>query len=410
MLSLIAGVPGKDMKRYIVRGHPQLTVADMLGAPLPSAMMTANALKDVTVSWKDWIQARVKLIDEYNRIPTKTQSALLSLMAEGETEQYDQPTSTRGKGSGKHGGSWFLTANDDLGGGTFQVIQALKDRIDVVVRAVPFSSAFIENMLVRIEKNQKPEDLISPEIKFTTDEMDGIFDVIASLHVPQPVLEQLGFFMGQLDFCRRASRDIESMNKDTLKLAGKSVKDVCNEMCPLDKTKHLCTQTETGLSARTFTTILEFSKALAWFRGHTEVSWDDIKAILPWVTRDKLQINESSGFFEVPANEDLKLDKAAWIRNMIAMSEDRWNESGIRAEREAVHREAHALNKVLADPARFTAQDIEKKSQSIQKALGEFTSSDGPEFSGWVYEDVLELKRIYQAYRKLIRTKLGLKK
>ena len=402
VLSLIAGVPAKDMKRFIVRGHPQLTVADLLGAPLPAAMMTASELKGVKVSWKDWIKARVKLIDEYNRIPTKTQSALLSLMAEGEAEQFDQPTSIRGQKSGKHGGTWFLTANDDLGGGTFQVIQALKDRIDVVVRAVPFSSAFIDNLLTRVERGQKAEDLLDPEILFTTEELDGISDVIASIHVPEDVLERIGFFMGQLDFCRRASRDIESMNKDTLKLAGKTVSDVCNEQCPLDKAQHLCTQTETGLSARTFETILVFSKALAWFRGETEVSWQDMKAIVPWVTRDKLQMNESSGFFEKAGNQDLLLDKTAWIRNMLAMSEERWRDGQVQAERKAVHREAHGLQAAIRNPGKLTASELDQRSQSIIHSIKKIVSE--AEFSGWVYEDVLELKRIYQGYRSLLRS------
>jgi hypothetical protein len=84
------------------------------------------------------------LADEINRTPPKTQSALLSLMAEGYAEMYDQYVY-----AGRS--SWFLTANDDAGGGTFQVIEALKDRIDVVVRAVPFNSSFIRTLLERLE-------------------------------------------------------------------------------------------------------------------------------------------------------------------------------------------------------------------------------------------------------------------
>ncbi len=105
----------------------------------------------VKVSWRKWISQRVKIIDEYNRIPTKTQSALLSLMAEGYAEMMDQYVY-----AGRS--SWFLTANDDQGGGTFQVIEALKDRIDVVVRAVPFNSGFIDTLLQRIEADRSPEE------------------------------------------------------------------------------------------------------------------------------------------------------------------------------------------------------------------------------------------------------------
>src|SRR5580698_10446619 len=96
-------------------------------------MLRAEDPKAIRVAWRGWLTMRVKIIDEYNRIPTKTQSALLSLMAEGYAEMYEKVVHT-GRSA------WFLTANDEMGGGTFQVIDALKDRIDVVVRCSPFHS------------------------------------------------------------------------------------------------------------------------------------------------------------------------------------------------------------------------------------------------------------------------------
>jgi hypothetical protein len=184
------------------------------------------------------------------------------------------------------------------------------------------------------------------------------------------------------------------------------VKDVCDEHCPLPKTKHLCTQTETGLSARTFETILTFSKAVAWFRGNTSVSWVDVKQILPWVTRDKLQMNAESPFFESAENEDLKRDKAAWIRNLVEMSDEIWEESGVKEGRKTVHRESKELLQALKNPGALTSAAVERKSEQILTMIRTLVTA---EFSGWVYEDVLEFKRIYQGYRKLLRN-MGLKK
>ena len=65
-------------------------IADLLGSPLPSELIRASEVSDVRVAWRKWITMRVKIIDEYNRIPTKTQSALLSLMAEGYAEMFEQ--------------------------------------------------------------------------------------------------------------------------------------------------------------------------------------------------------------------------------------------------------------------------------------------------------------------------------
>ena len=60
----------------------------------------------IGIAWRKWLGMRVKIIDEYNRIPTRTQSALLTVMSDNYAELYDQvfecPES-----------AWYLTANDD---------------------------------------------------------------------------------------------------------------------------------------------------------------------------------------------------------------------------------------------------------------------------------------------------------
>ena len=430
ILGAIAGMDADEMKKYVVRGHPQLTVADMVGAPLPAGMMQAKTSKQVPIQWRNWIDARVKIIDEYNRIPTKTQSALLSLMAEGYTEQFDQYKKTvsqqeivdqhgetkvvKGRKSGKYGGSWFLTANDDGGGGTFEVIQALKDRIDIVVRAVAFHSGFVNDLLQRIERGDKPEEMIPEDIMFSVKELDLVADYInTAIKVPPEIADRLGFFMGQLDFCRRASPNLEAMNKDTLKLAGVALSSVCNDKCPLTKVEHLCTQTETGLSARTFETVLRFSKTLAWFRGHEAVSWEDVTQILPWTIRDKLQVNTKSEFFTAAGtdNDDaerrarLITDKTAWIQNMIQMADEKWASGQVKQLRTEVHA-ITAEARVASDRnqlKRLSIADLEKAGENVRKKLTDVMSK--AEFSGWIYEDVLDLKRTFQTYQNLIRTK-----
>src|SRR5262249_39004853 len=43
----------------------------------PGSARWAESVDAVRVAWQRWLTQRVKVIDEYNRIPTKTQSALL---------------------------------------------------------------------------------------------------------------------------------------------------------------------------------------------------------------------------------------------------------------------------------------------------------------------------------------------
>lgn len=91
LMGLLAGYSLETLRHSIQHGHPQLTIHDLLGSPLPSELMRATTIEEIRVAWREWIPMRVKIVDEYNRIPTKTQSALLSLMAEGYAEIYGRP-------------------------------------------------------------------------------------------------------------------------------------------------------------------------------------------------------------------------------------------------------------------------------------------------------------------------------
>jgi MoxR-like ATPase len=378
-----------EVRRSIQRGHPQLSIADLLGAPLPSDLMKAEDMSAVKIGWRKWITQRVKIIDEYNRIPTKTQSALLSLMAEGYAEMFDQYVY-----AGRS--SWFLTANDDAGGGTFQVIEALKDRIDVVVRAVPFNSGFLETLLRRIEADKSPEELVPAEIVFTPEELARIYSAILAVEVPRPVQERIGYFLGQLDFCRMASPQFVAKSKDTLKLAGQTVSQVCNEQCPLDKKVHLCTQTENGVSARAYQTCLHFAKALAYFRGHAAVEVEDLRQIVPWVLHEKLVPNARSPFFESKTSRGLLQDRVAWIRRMFDMAmEQHGSHEPVRKKVRALHDE---LDRGLQG---VPAKAVHERLGQVCRLLEELVKKH--ELSGPVYEDIIHLKSIYSRYQNYAR-------
>jgi MoxR-like ATPase len=385
LMGLISGMSRDDVRRTIQRGHPQLTISDLLGAPLPSDLMKAEEVSDIKVGWRKWIGQRVKIIDEYNRIPTKTQSALLSLMAEGYAEMFDQYVY-----AGRS--SWFLTANDDAGGGTFQVIEALRDRIDVVVRAVPFNSGFLTTLLRRLEADKQPEEMIPSEIVFTPDELEAIYKAILAVEVPAPVMDRIAFFLGQLDFCRMASPQFEFKSKDTLKLAGSSVSAVCNEQCPLDKKVHLCSQTENGVSVRTYQTGLHFAKALAYFRGHTQVQIEDARQILPWVLHDKLTPNARSLFFEAKERKALLRDRVAWIRQMFDLAMEQF------ATHEPLRKKVRAIQAELDQG--LAGVDLKTTNKRLGAITALIDSMMGKaELSGPAYEDLVQLKSMYSRYQ-----------
>ena len=176
-------------------------VSDLLGSPLPSDLVQAKKMEQISVAWRSWLGMRVKIIDEYNRIPTRTQSALLTVMADNYAEVFDQTFECPEA-------AWYLTANDDAGGGTYQVIEALKDRIDIVVKALHFNSRFLGDLLGRIEEGIKPEEVVPPQIIFTEDEGDRMHKEILAIPVPPPILRRIEFFASQFEFCEPAGDQI----------------------------------------------------------------------------------------------------------------------------------------------------------------------------------------------------------
>jgi MoxR-like ATPase len=254
LMGVLSGYDVDELRRAIQHGQPQMTIADLIGNPLPKALVEAEDMAAITIAWRRWNSMRVKIVDEYNRIPTRTQSALLTLMADGYAEVLGQTVESPDS-------AWFLTANDDLGGGTYQVIEALKDRIDIVVKALNFNARFLDELLRRIENRVKPERLVPPEIVFSEAELDAASREVLAVPIPAGVRRRLEFFAAQFDFCDLAAEEIEYKSKDTIRLSEKTLSAVCAADCGRDKVKALCSQTENGLSVRALMTILHFASA-----------------------------------------------------------------------------------------------------------------------------------------------------
>ncbi len=381
LMALLTGEDLKGTRRSIQHGHPQMTATDLLGAPLPGDLVRAEQASDIKVAWRGWLGKRVKIIDEYNRIPTKTQSALLSLMADGYAEVFEEVYTCDTS-------AWFLTANDDMGGGTFPVIEALRDRIDVVARCTPFNGRFLESLVSRIESGHTPESFVPADVVFTAEELAEVDAQVRAVPLAQEVADVLAFFAGQLDFCRQASSRLDYMNKDTLHLAGRKVGHVCNEDCPLDKSENICTQTESGISARAYQSLLHYGKALAWFRGQEEVTLEDISALLPWVLHDKLAPNRHSVFFQKPDTATYLSDRVSWIHQLF--------------DKALVQHAAYArVRQEVADLKGRVESELGvlevKEIQALAKEIGDRMERvvKEHELNGPVYDDLVMLKNLH---------------
>lgn len=387
LMGLLAGYSMKEIKQAVQHGQPQMTISDLLGNPLPRDLIKAKEMEEVKIAWRKWIDMRVKIVDEYNRIPTRTQSALLTLLADGYAEILDQVIECGES-------AWFLTANDDIGGGTYQVIEALKDRLDVVVIALNFNSFFLNDLLRRIETGAKPENLVPPSIIFTEAELDLAYQQITRVRIPKPAMKRLQFFTAQFDFCDLAAKILEYKSKDTIKLAGKTLSEVCRNDCGRDKIKNLCSQTMNGISVRARLTIINFAKALAYFRGNDEVTIDDLGQILPWLLREKLQPNLESPVLE--ADPSLAIDRIEWIRRMWESSLELYEQLGLD--------ENDPLDPIEAEFEQgldgLTAAEVKKRLARIENAIRAHAKAS--KLYAYVYDGVLKLKYYHQRYSNFL--------
>ncbi len=390
LMGVLSGASVREVKRGMQHGHPQLTIADLLGNPLPSDLINAQSMDDIRIAWRSWLGMRVKIIDEYNRIPTRTQSALLTVMGDNYAEVlnhiYECPES-----------AWFLTANDDQGGGTYQVIEALRDRIDVIVQALSFNPRFLNELLARIEEGIRPEELVPREIIFTEEEIDRMGVEIRQVEVPEAVRRRLEFFASQFELSETAGGQFEYMTKDTARLSGLEWSQVTAADSGRDRLKDLGCQTKNGVSVRNLMTLLVYAKALAYFRGNGAVDLDDLRQILPFVLHDKLQPDPDAPFFGLPENAAYRTDRLSWLRRMFDLSNDEFNR----------------LNLDNDDPvgamAKEFAQGLDGVSERttlsrltrIEKLIGEQVK--GRKLYGHLYDDLLKLKYLHQRYTNYLQ-------
>jgi MoxR-like ATPase len=390
LMGVLAGYSLREVQRAIQKGQPQMTVSDLLGTPIPSDLVSAKSLDQIGIAWRKWLGMRIKIIDEYNRIPTRTQSALLTVMADNYAEVLDQTFECPEA-------AWYLTANDDAGGGTYQVIEALKDRIDIVVKALHFNTRFIGELLDRVEKGIRPEALVPAQVIFAEREWDQMYQDILAVKLPDGLLRRFEFFASQFEFCEPAAIQFEYKTKDTVKLSGTEFDQLAAAETGKDKVKDLGSQTRNGLSVRAIMTALTFIKAMAYFRGSGEVSIEDMRQILPFVLHDKLASDRDAPYFEGDGNAPLRIDKISWLRRLFDLSCAEFDRLG-RDKEDPVGALSAQFAKGLDG---VKEKDVRAELVKIERLLSEW--SRGRKLYGHMYDDVLKLKYLHQRYTNYLK-------
>lgn len=385
LMGVLAGYPLQEVRRAIQHGQPQMTITDLLGNPMPSYLIGAKTMDEIKISWRKWLGMRVKIIDEYNRIPTRTQSALLTLMGDNYAEIFDQiyecPES-----------AWYLTANDDAGGGTYQVIEALRDRIDIVVKTLHFNSRFLQELITRIEDNVHPEEVVPEQIIFTEQEMDHMYQAIMQIRIPPPVRRLIEFFASHFEFSESAGLQLEYKTKDTIKLAGLDFHNLAIQESGKDKILDLGLQTQNGLSVRALITTLIFCKAMAFFRGNSEVAPEDVRQILPFVLHDKLIQNSQAPFFDELGHGVFKIDKISWLRHLFELSCDAYQRLNLEHDDPVADLSAEFAQGLTG----VAEEEVRQRLHHIEGLLRELGQTS--KLHGYLFDDILKLKYFHQRY------------
>lgn len=394
LMGVLAGSSPDDVRRGVQQGQPQLTISDLVGIPLPRDLMSAERLSDIGIAWREWLTRPVKIVDEYNRIPTKTQSALLTMVAEGYVESHDQMRRTA-PASGVE--SWFFTANDDAGGGTFPVIQALRDRMDVTVPAAGFNSRFFDELVARVEAGEKPEEHVPSELVFAAEEQTAMRAAIRAVPVPPDVRRRLEFFLSHFEFVQGGGRRFEYRTKDTVTTGGGRVAEAIEANSGADLMSDPGAQTLNGLSVRALQTLVVYAKAIAWFRGREAVSVADVAAVLPFVLRGKLLPNPTHPRFDVGAERELSTDVLSWLTDLFAESCRQYDALG-RGNDDPV---GALLAQADAGLDGVTALEAGRRITAIEALLR--TMAGTGKLYGRDFDDLMALKYLHQRYTAYVR-------
>ncbi|AZG46455.1 MoxR family ATPase [Gordonia insulae] len=389
LMGVLAGSAPDLVRRGVQQGQPQLTISDLVGLPLPRDLVNATSLSEITIAWRQWLTQPVKIVDEYNRIPTKTQSALLTMVAEGYVESHDQMLRTAPE-SGVE--SWFFTANDDAGGGTFAVIAALRDRMDVTVSAPGFNNRFFAELITRVEADEAPETHVPSALVFSPGEQERLRAAILAIPLPDDVRRRLEFFIGHFEFVQHGGRRFEYRTKDTVTTGGGSVAEIIDANTGADVESDIGSQTLNGVSVRSLKSLITFAKAMAYFRGGAAVELADVTAILPFVLRGKLSPNHRHPRFDRAEDTELTTDQLSWLSDLFAESNREYAVLGLD-ENDAV---GELMTEFGAGLDGLGALDVTRRITRVQIEIDRI-SATGKAY-GRNFDDLLALKYLHQRY------------
>lgn len=349
---LVFGLPLEELRRSMIHGHPQLTVADLVGNLRPEKLMRGEK----EVEPRLILTSPIKIIDELNRIPSKTQAAILSMVADNYAEVFNVLLPYLP-------GPYYFTANA-VDPGTYTVIPPLLDRIDASVKAASFNAEIVE-LLPSAEM-----EVETKELSLTPSERKAIQEQIEALPLAPEALAAISAVKAHLSNCLRASTEPEHQTKNYALSQGILPSSLCSE-CQLDTARALCAQTENGLEPRTLKALKLYGRALAWFRGKECVEVEDLEQIFPYLTQHK--ILPSPLAFRRKEEVSYRADRVSWLRHLFVQA---YRDEQVQAETWLARYGYHPFKRALA--AVKENRPVAEKLEIVRQAIREIANGYHP--------------------------------
>lgn len=286
--SIHTNTPIKSVREQSLKGHPELTYEEIIGRPDLGKLN----LGEEKVIWSNFVKSKFKVIDEVNRIPEHKQNILLTGL-QSSSWQYLNETFENDEIGVIATTNYSDSANNEI-------IPPLMDRFDlrVEVKSPNVNIARIirtkqENLYEQIKAKGKTtsevEDNFRKEVRriyghelITRDESEFLKEEIYKTSFSQEANLYMDVIVSELSSCQV--------------FGNKRKNDECPPGCHYSN--YACNKIVSPMSVRTIKSITNYSKAVAYLEGESEVKPMHLSKVLPFAINHKLGVSSNEDFDE----------------------------------------------------------------------------------------------------------------